>query len=76
MDVVDDEDVEHLVEMDEVVASVVAAGVGILGLEFAGIWAFAIFVLSYIPTIGAIVGCTMPILFAAISGATFNQIVL
>ncbi len=52
------------------------AWMAILGLEFAGIWAFAIFVLSYIPTIGAIVGCAMPILFAAISGATFNQIVL
>lgn len=48
----------------------------ILDLEFAGIWAFAIFILSYIPTIGAILGCTMPILFAAISGATVNEIIL
>lgn len=48
----------------------------ILDLEFAGIWAFAIFILSYIPTIGAILGCAMPILFAAISGATLNEIVL
>ena len=47
-----------------------------LNLEFAGIWAFAIFILSYIPTIGAIIGCAMPILFAAISGATLNEIVL
>ncbi len=47
-----------------------------LGLEFAGVWAFAIFILSYIPTIGAIVGCTMPILFAAISGATLNEMIL
>ena len=47
-----------------------------LDLEFAGIWAFAIFILSYIPTIGAIIGCAMPILFAAISGATLNEIVL
>lgn len=48
----------------------------ILDLEFAGIWAFAIFILSYIPTIGAILGCAMPILFAAISGATVNEIIL
>jgi predicted PurR-regulated permease PerM len=48
----------------------------ILGLQFAGVWAFAIFILSYIPTIGAILGCTMPILFAAIMGATLNQIIL
>ena len=48
----------------------------ILGLEFAGVWAFAIFILSYIPTIGAILGCTMPILFAAIMGATLNQVIL
>ena len=47
-----------------------------LDLEFAGVWAFAIFILSYIPTIGAILGCTMPILYAAISGATLNEIVL
>ncbi|MBO4683079.1 MAG: AI-2E family transporter [Alphaproteobacteria bacterium] len=47
-----------------------------LGLQFAGVWAFAIFILSYIPTIGAILGCTMPILFAAIMGATLNQVVL
>ena len=47
-----------------------------LDLEFAGIWAFAIFILSYIPTIGAIIGCAMPILFAAISGASLNEIVL
>ena len=48
----------------------------ILGLEFAGVWAFAIFILSYIPTIGAIIGCGLPILFGAISGATLNELVL
>ncbi len=47
-----------------------------LGLGFAGVWAFAIFILSYIPTIGAILGCVMPVLFAAVSGATVNEIVL
>ena len=47
-----------------------------LDLQFAGVWAFAIFILSYIPTIGAIVGCGMPILFAAISGANLHEIIL
>ena len=47
-----------------------------LNLEFAGIWAFVIFILSYIPTIGAIVGCGLPILFAIVMGATLNEIVL
>lgn len=35
-----------------------------LGLEFAGVWAFIIFVTSYIPTFGAIVACGLPIIFA------------
>lgn len=48
----------------------------ILGLEFAGIWAFVIFILSYIPTIGAIIGCGLPILFAIVMGATLNDIIL
>lgn len=47
-----------------------------LDLQFAGVWAFAIFILSYIPTIGAILGCLMPILFAAIMGASLNQVIL
>lgn len=47
-----------------------------LGLEFAGIWAFVIFILSYIPTIGAIIGCGLPILFAIVMGATLNEIIL
>lgn len=47
-----------------------------LNLQFAGVWAFAIFILSYIPTIGAILGCLMPILFAAIMGASLNQVIL
>jgi predicted PurR-regulated permease PerM len=48
----------------------------ILGLNFAGVWAFAIFILSYIPTIGAIVGCGMPILFAILMGMTLNEVIL
>jgi predicted PurR-regulated permease PerM len=48
----------------------------ILGLNFAGVWAFAIFILSYIPTIGAIIGCGMPILFAILMGMTLNEVIL
>ena len=47
-----------------------------LGLEFAGVWAFVIFILSYIPTIGAIISCILPILFAVLMGATLNELVL
>ncbi|MBR4859870.1 MAG: AI-2E family transporter [Alphaproteobacteria bacterium] len=35
-----------------------------IGLEFAGIWAFIVFITSYIPTIGAIIACTLPILYS------------
>ena len=35
-----------------------------IGLEFAGIWAFIVFITSYIPTIGAIVACSLPILYS------------
>ena len=48
----------------------------ILGLEFAGVWAFSIFILSYIPTIGAILGCGIPILFSVLTGATLNEVIL
>ncbi len=36
----------------------------IIGLEFAGVWAFIVFITSYIPTIGAIVACGLPIIYA------------
>ena len=35
-----------------------------LGLDFAGVWAFIVFVTSYIPTIGAIIACSLPILYS------------
>ncbi len=34
-----------------------------LGVGFAGVWAFIIFVMNYIPTIGSIVACALPILY-------------
>lgn len=35
-----------------------------IGLEFAGAWAFLLFILNYIPTIGSIISCALPILFS------------
>lgn len=47
-----------------------------IGLEFAGIWAFLVFVANYIPTIGAIVACGLPIVFALITAPTLHQPIL
>lgn len=47
-----------------------------LGLEFAGVWAFIVFVTSYIPTIGAIVACSLPILYSLITADTVNTPIL
>lgn len=43
-----------------------------IGLEFASVWAFMIFVLNYIPTLGSILACAMPIAYAFISGDTWH----
>ncbi len=45
----------------------------LIGVEFAGVWAFIVFVTSYIPTIGAIVACTLPILYSLVSAPTLQQ---
>jgi len=37
-----------------------------LGLEFAGVWAFIIFIMNYIPTIGTIIAVTLPVLYSLI----------
>lgn len=47
-----------------------------IGLEFAGVWAFVVFVMNYIPTIGAIVACSLPILYSLISADTMNLPIL
>ena len=39
-----------------------------IGLEFAGAWAFIMFIMNYIPTIGSIVACALPVLFALAIG--------
>lgn len=47
-----------------------------IGLEFAGVWAFIVFITSYIPTIGAIVACALPILYSLVVAPTMNQPIL
>ncbi len=44
-----------------------------IGVEFAGVWAFIVFVTSYIPTIGAIVACGLPILYSLITAPSLQQ---
>ena len=44
----------------------------IIGLEYASVWAFIIFILNYIPTIGSILACALPIVYALISGDTWH----
>lgn len=44
-----------------------------IGVEFAGIWAFIVFVTSYIPTIGAIVACGLPILYSLVTAPSLHQ---
>ncbi len=43
-----------------------------LGIEFAGVWAFVVFVTNYIPTFGAIVACSLPIIFSLITSNTLH----
>lgn len=47
-----------------------------IGVEFAGIWAFIVFITSYIPTIGAIVACGLPIIFSLITAPSLHQPIL
>lgn len=44
-----------------------------LGVHFAGVWAFIVFITSYIPTIGAIVACALPILYTLITAPSLHQ---
>ena len=47
-----------------------------IGLEFAGAWAFIMFILNYIPTIGSIMACALPILFALAVGTSIQLPIL
>lgn len=48
----------------------------LIGVEFAGVWAFIVFITSYIPTIGAIVACSLPILYSLVTAPTLQQPIL
>lgn len=43
-----------------------------IGLEYAGVWGFILFLLNYIPTIGSILACVLPIAYALISHDTWH----
>lgn len=47
-----------------------------IGLEFAGVWAFIVFITSYIPTIGAIVACALPIIYSLVTAPSLQQPIL
>ena len=47
-----------------------------IGVEFAGIWAFIVFITSYITTIGAIVACGLPILYSLVTAPSLHQPIL
>ena len=48
----------------------------LIGVEFASVWAFIVFITSYIPTIGAIIACTLPILYLLVMAPTLQQPIL
>lgn len=48
----------------------------LIGVEFAGVWAFIVFVANYIPTIGAIVACGLPILYSLVTAPSLQQPIL
>ena len=43
-----------------------------IGLEYAGVWGFILFLLNDIPTIGSILACALPIAYALISHDTWH----
>ncbi len=45
----------------------------VIGVEFAGVWAFIVFITSYIPTIGAFVACGLPILYSLVTAPSLQQ---
>lgn len=44
----------------------------LIGLEYAGVWGFILFLLNYIPTIGSILACALPITYAIIMHNTWQ----
>jgi predicted PurR-regulated permease PerM len=66
---------ERYVWIQTVCGGIIAIGswviMMLMGLESAFFWAFLIFVLNYIPIVGAAVGIIAPVLFALVSYTTF-----
>jgi predicted PurR-regulated permease PerM len=48
----------------------------LIGVEFAGIWAFIVFITSYIPTIGAFIACSLPIIYSLVTAPSLQQPIL
>jgi predicted PurR-regulated permease PerM len=44
----------------------------LIGLEYASVWGFILFLLNYIPTIGSILACALPIAYALITHDTWQ----
>jgi predicted PurR-regulated permease PerM len=47
-----------------------------LGIEFASVWAFIIFIMNYIPTFGSVIACGLPIIYSLITSDSFNTPIL
>jgi predicted PurR-regulated permease PerM len=43
-----------------------------LGIEFAGVWAFVVFITNYIPTFGAVVSTVLPLFYSLITANTLQ----
>ena len=43
-----------------------------LGVEFASVWAFVVFITNYIPTFGAIVSISLPVIYSLITASTLQ----
>jgi predicted PurR-regulated permease PerM len=75
-----DENMKKYMFMKTIVSAATAAlsyfWLSYLGLEFAGVWAFIIFLLNYIPTFGSIIACALPILYSLISSDSLHIPVL
>lgn len=47
-----------------------------MGLEFAGVWAFIIFVMNYIPTLGAVIAVALPVMYSLITSTAADQTII
>ena len=47
-----------------------------IGVEFASVWAFVIFIFNYIPTFGSIIAVALPILYSLVTADALNTPIL